>query len=132
MLLKPVGIIHSPFKEKKDSPHQGRYGDQTSEIHIFDEYLDALEVIEKYKNLIILYWFDKVERDLLKVIPFGKSKKRGIFSTRAPSRPNPISFSLVDLLKLKQNRLTVKGLEALDGSLVVDIKPYWKDIDCLE
>ena len=55
MLLKPVGIIHSPFKERKDSPHQGRYGDQTSEIHIFDEYVDALEGIEKYKNLIILY-----------------------------------------------------------------------------
>jgi len=132
MLLKPVGIIHSPFKERKDSPHQGRYGDQNSEIHIFDEYVDALEGIEKYKNLIILYWFDKAERDLLKVIPFGKSKKRGVFSTRAPSRPNPISFSLVDLLKLKQNKLTVKGLEALDGSLVVDIKPYWKDIDCVE
>jgi tRNA-Thr(GGU) m(6)t(6)A37 methyltransferase TsaA len=131
MLLKPVGIIHSPFKKRNDSPHQGRYGDQISEIHIFDGYLDALEGIGRYKHIIVLYWCDKAERNLLKIIPFGKSEKRGVFSTRAPSRPNPIAFSLVDLLEINKNKLTVKGLEALDGSLVIDIKPYWKDIDCV-
>lgn len=132
MLLKPVGIIHSSFLEKKDSPHQGRYGSKISEIEIFKDYSEALDGIERYKNLIVLYWLDKAERDLLKVIPVGKSKKRGVFSTRAPSRPNPIAFSLVDLLEINQNKLTVKGLEALNGSLVVDIKPYWKDIDCVD
>ncbi|HSO26041.1 MAG TPA: tRNA (N6-threonylcarbamoyladenosine(37)-N6)-methyltransferase TrmO [Methanobacteriaceae archaeon] len=132
MTLKPVGIIHSPFKEKKDSPRQGRYGLEKSEIEIFEEYVEALDGIEKYENLIILYWLDKAERDLLKVVPAGKSKKRGVFSTRAPSRPNPIAFSLVDLLEVNKNKLIVKGLEALDSSLLVDIKPYWKDIDSID
>lgn len=132
MILKPVGIIHSPFKEKKDSPHQGRYGIEESEIEVFEQYAEALDGIEKYNNLIVLYWLDKSERNLLKVVPVGKTKKRGVFSTRAPARPNPIAFSLVDLLEVKKNKLIVKGLEALDGSFLVDIKPYWKDIDSIE
>jgi len=131
MILKPIGIIHSPFKEKKDSPHQGRYSSQKSEIEIFKEYAEAMDGIDQYKNLIILYWLDKAERNLLKVVPVGKSEKRGVFSTRAPSRPNPIAFSLVDLLEVKQNVIIVKGLEALDGSFLVDIKPYWKDLDSI-
>lgn len=131
MILKPIGIIHSPFKEKKDSPHQGRYGEEKSEIEVFEEYSEALDGIDRYKHLIILYWLDKAERDLFKVVPVGKSKKRGVFSTRAPSRPNPIAFSLVDLLEVNENKLTVKGLEALDASFLVDIKPYWKDIDSI-
>lgn len=137
MILKPVGIIHSPFKEKKDSPHQGRFATEVSEIEIFKEYKLAMDGIEKYTNLIVLYWLDKSERDLLKVIPKGSTEKgnvgkKGVFATRAPSRPNPIAFNVVDLLDVNQNKLKVKGLEALDGSFLVDIKPYWKDIDCVD
>ncbi|MCK9151187.1 tRNA (N6-threonylcarbamoyladenosine(37)-N6)-methyltransferase TrmO [Methanobacterium alcaliphilum] len=132
MTLKPIGVIHSPFEEKSKTPHQGIYTTSESVIEVFKEYKEALDGIENVKNIHILYWCDKSERNLLKVIPHGKTQKRGVFSTRAPSRPNPIALSLVELIKIDDTKLTVKGLEALDGSLVVDIKPYWKDIDCVD
>ena len=83
------------------------------------------------KYLIILYWQDCAERDKLKVIPHGKIKKRGIFSTRAPVRPNPIAFCLVELVDMNRNKLTVKWLDALDGSPLLDIKPYWEELDTI-
>lgn len=132
MILKPIGIIDSPFKERSKTPHQGRYSLEESIITVFDEYAEALDGLEKVKNLFIIYWCDRAQRNLLKVIPYGKKQKRGVFSTRAPSRPNPLALSLVELVSLEDKQLTVKGLEALNGSMVVDIKPYWKDIDCLD
>ena len=70
---------------------------ETSTITVFDEFLDGLDGLEANKYLIILYWQDRAERDKLKVIPYGRTEKRGIFSTRAPVRPNPIAFCLVEL-----------------------------------
>ena len=90
----------------------------------FDEFLDGLDGLDVNKYLIILYWQDRAERDKLKIVPYGK--KRGIFSTRAPVRPNPIGFCLVELLNMDRNKLTVKWLDALDGSPLLDIKPFWK------
>jgi len=81
--------------------------------------------------LIILYWQDRAERDKLKVIPYGRIEKRGIFSTRAPVRPNPIAFCVVELVDIDKNKLTVKWLDALDGSPLLDIKPYWKELDTI-
>jgi tRNA (adenine37-N6)-methyltransferase len=130
MEIKPIGIISSSYKVKKGSPHQGRFSDKTSQIKLFDEYIEGLEGIEKYKHLIVLYWMDRAEKHKLKVIPHGKTDKRGIFSTRAPLRPNPIAMCVVELLELKDNTLTVKWLDALDGSPLIDIKPFWKDMDC--
>jgi tRNA-Thr(GGU) m(6)t(6)A37 methyltransferase TsaA len=129
--IKPIGIIHSPYKTKGDAPRQGRYSDKTSSIRVFDEFLEGLEGLDIHKYYIILYWQDRAERDKLKVIPHGKNEKRGIFSTRAPVRPNPIGFCLVKLLGIDKNILTVKWLDALDGSHLLDIKPYWKDLDSI-
>lgn len=129
MKLKPIGVIHSPFKDRSQTPHQGIYSEKISQIILYDEYRSGLEGIEKYKYLIILYWLDQAERNLLKVVPHGKTRKRGVFSTRAPSRPNPIAYSVVELIQINKNKLTVKGLDAIDGTPVVDIKPYWKDLD---
>ena len=131
MKIKPIGIINSPYKTKADAPRQGRYSDEISTIRVFDKFAEGLEGLDIYKYFIILYWQDKAERDKLKVVPHGKTEKRGIFSTRAPVRPNPIGFCLVKLLKIDGNILTVKWLDALDGSPLLDIKPYWKDIDSI-
>ena len=126
MKLIPIGVINSPFTTKKNSPHQGRYSTQTSTITVYDEFVEGLDGLAVNKYLIILYWQDSAERDKLKVIPHGKTKKRGIFSTRAPVRPNPIAFCLVELVCCEGNKLTVKWLDALDGSPLLDIKPFWK------
>jgi tRNA-Thr(GGU) m(6)t(6)A37 methyltransferase TsaA len=127
MKLIPIGIINSQYLTKDDAPHQGRFSTETSTITVFDEFLDGLNGLDT-KYLIILYWQDRTERDKLKVIPYGKKEKRGIFSTRAPVRPNPIAFCVVELVDMNRNKLTVKWLDALDGSPLLDIKPFW-DID---
>ncbi len=129
--LKSIGIINSPYKLKNDSPRQGRYSDETSIITVFNEFVDGLEGLKNYKYLIILYWQDRAERDKLKVFPHGKTEKRGVFSTRAPVRPNPIGFCLVELLNINKNKLTVKWLDALDESPLIDIKPFWNELDSI-
>lgn len=131
MNLKPVGTIHSTYKTEAESPHQGRFSEKLSKITIFKEYADALRGIGDKKYFIILYWQDKAERDKLQVVPHGKTEKRGVFTTRAPARPNPIAICLVELVELEGRTLTVKWLDALDGSPVLDIKPYSVDLDCL-
>ncbi|HMK54723.1 MAG TPA: tRNA (N6-threonylcarbamoyladenosine(37)-N6)-methyltransferase TrmO [Methanobacteriaceae archaeon] len=130
MEFEPIGIVHSPYKNKKDAPHQGQNSDITSEVVIFPEYEDGLDGIERNSKLFILYYFDRAEDPILKVVPHGRKEKRGIFSTRAPPRPNPIGLTLVDLLKRDGNILTVRGLEALEGTPVLDIKPHIPDLDC--
>ncbi len=132
MYLKPIGVIHSPYKKKVDAPRQGRYSEELSKITIFNEYEDAMDGMGRHKYYFIFYWLDKAERDLLKGIPPGKTEERGVFSIRSPIRPNPIGMCLVELVEWKGNEITVKWLDALDGSPLVDIKPFWPETDCVE
>ncbi|MGC9516704.1 MAG: tRNA (N6-threonylcarbamoyladenosine(37)-N6)-methyltransferase TrmO [Methanomicrobiales archaeon] len=131
MKLKKVGVIHSKYKVPGDAPRQGRRSENLSTIKIYEEYSPGLDDIASYENLIILYWQDRSSRDTLKVIPPGQSRKRGVFSTRSPSRPNPIAICVVDVVKIEGNVLTVKGLDALDNSPLLDIKPYVPELDCI-
>ncbi len=129
MELTVIGIVKSPYKSRGEAPHQGWNQEELSQIIIQPEFEEGLEGVEKCHQLFILYWFDRAEDPLLKVVPHGRTQKRGIFSTRAPPRPNPIGLTLVDLIKREGAVLTVRGLEALDGSPVLDIKPYLPDLD---
>ncbi|MDI9438262.1 MAG: tRNA (N6-threonylcarbamoyladenosine(37)-N6)-methyltransferase TrmO [Euryarchaeota archaeon] len=129
MELTTIGTVKSPYKSRGEAPHQGRNQAELSEIIIQPEFEEALEGVEGYHQLIIIYWFDRAEDPLMKVVPHGRTKKRGIFSTRAPPRPNPIGLTMVDLIKREGPVLTVRGLDALDGSPVLDIKPYLPDLD---
>jgi tRNA-Thr(GGU) m(6)t(6)A37 methyltransferase TsaA len=130
MKLKAIGLVNSPFKVKEGSPHQGQFSEELSDITIFEEYSEGLEGIENWSNLIIIYWLDRAGPASLKVVPYGKKRKTGLFSTRAPVRPNPLALCTVELVKKEGNVLTVKGLDALDESPVLDIKPFVADIDC--
>lgn len=131
MKLKPIGVINSPYKKREDAPRQGRYSEKLSKIILFDEYLEGLQDIERHKYYYIFYWLDKAERDKLKGIPPGKTEERGVFSIRSPIRPNPIALCLIELVKIEGNTLTVKWLDALDGSPLLDIKPFWPETDCI-
>lgn len=131
MRLKPIGIITSPYKKKEDAPRQGRYSEKLSQIRVFGEYRGAMDGIERHKYYHILYWLDRAERDKLKGIPPGKTEERGVFSIRSPIRPNPVALCLVELIKVEGNILTVKWLDALDGSPLIDIKPFWPETDCI-
>lgn len=122
--LRPVGRVRSSYATPRDAPRQGRLSDQISEIHIFPEYRDALYSIEKCKHLVVLCWFDRAERTLLRATPPGQTEERGVFSIRSPARPNPIALELVDLVEIKGTVLTVRGLDAIDNTPVLDIKPF--------
>ena len=128
--LNPIGHVSSPYKEKKDAPRQGRLTDTEATIVIDDHYLPALFRVEEKKHLFVLCWFDRADRTALRATPPHNPVEHGVFATRSPNRPNPISLSLVDVIDITGNTIRVRGLEALDGTPVLDIKPYSREIDC--
>jgi tRNA-Thr(GGU) m(6)t(6)A37 methyltransferase TsaA len=129
--LIPVGIIHSPFREHGDAPRQGRFSDVESTLEILPEFNDALQDVEHHPHLIVLYWLNRSNRTNLKAIPHQTGIEHGVFASRSPDRPNPIGIGIVDLIRREGNRLILRGLDALDGTPVLDIKPYSAAIDCV-
>ena len=124
MQLQEIGIVHNAYKNLTDIPRQGRMSEEISEIEIHPDFSDGLLKIEQNKYLIVLYWAHLAKRDILKTIPPAAKELHGVFASRSPGRPNPLSLCIVELLKRDGNILRVKGLDALDGSSVIDIKPY--------
>ncbi|MDK2992593.1 MAG: hypothetical protein PWP48_1826 [Clostridiales bacterium] len=129
--LKPIGIIHSRYKDKKGAPRQGRLSDNLAVIELFDEYVPGLKGVETLTNLFVLYWGDRSDRNVLQSTTPFSTEQIGVFSSRSPNRPNPIALCIVDLVSVDGNKLTVRGLDALDGSLLLDIKAYSSSLDCI-
>lgn len=130
-VCKPIGTVVSPFKENGDAPSQGRDNEQTSQIIIYPEYAQGLEGLSPGRQIFVICWFDRSDRNVIKVHPRGNpaTPLTGVFNTRSPARPNPVSLTLVIIEMIKDNVLTVCGLDALDGTPVIDIKPYSRGID---
>ena len=129
IMLHPVGYVRSPYKKKGDAPRQGRLSDAIAEIVIDPRYQECLFRLEGTKQLIVLAWFDRARRNLLHVTPPGTDIEHGVFATRSPDRPNPIGFSVVDLIGIHNDVLEVRYLDSLDGTPVLDIKPYIPEFD---
>lgn len=125
--ISPVGFVRNNVKE----PRFGGFADEISEIVLDAKYTDALDGIEDYSHVIIVYWMDKVGERVIKHRPQGNPEVPivGIFACRCPQRPNPVGITTVELLKRKGNSIAVKGLDVIDGTPVVDIKPYWPQYD---
>lgn len=129
MELTPIGIICSRFKTMGQAPFQGCQSGETSEIEIFDEYAEGLRDIEGFSHLIVLYWCHKsVGFSLLVQTPWDPAS-HGVFATRSPRRPNPLGLSVVRLMVRQGNVLKVKELDAVDGTPLLDLKPYVPRID---
>jgi tRNA (adenine37-N6)-methyltransferase len=128
--LHPVGYVRSPYKTRGDAPRQGRLSDIISEIAIEEKYRPALWQIEGRKHLWVLCWFDRADRSVLRATPPGASSEKGVFAIRSPDRPNPVSLCMVDLIGVKDAVLKVRGLDAFNGTPVIDIKVYSPEIDC--
>ena len=124
MQLQEIGIIRNAYKSLTDIPRQGRLGDAVSEIVIHPAFADGLLRIEQHQHLIVLYWAHLAKRDLLKTLPPAARELHGVFASRSPGRPNPLSLCIAELIERNGSILRVKHLDALDGSTVIDIKPY--------
>jgi len=124
MEIKPIGIIHTPFKTREETPIQPFRSNAIGQVEVFKEYEEGLTDIEGFSHIILLYNFHKSEGYSLMVKPFLDDKLKGLFATRAPKRPNQIGLSVVRLLIREENVLFVEGIDALDGTPLIDIKPY--------
>ena len=127
---KPIGIIHSPFKEPKGTPIQptgAKNIDAT--IELFPEYVEGLKDLEGFSHIILIYHFHLSKHTSLRVKPYMDDELRGVFATRAPSRPNPIGISVVRLVKVEGNILHIQDVDAVDGTPLLDIKPYVPEFD---
>ena len=129
MILKKIGVVHSIYESEDNVPRQGKYSDEKSVIEIFPEYVDALDGVEFLKSIIVLYWGDRADRSILKSVPPFAALEKGVFSTRSPNRPNPIAICVCKILSIEGNKITVTGLDALNGSPVLDIKVFIPRVD---
>jgi tRNA-Thr(GGU) m(6)t(6)A37 methyltransferase TsaA len=127
---RPIGIVHSPFKNIEGMPIQPAGAVRVQGwIEISPEFVEGLKDLEGFSHIILLYHFHRVQEAKLTVVPFMDSRPHGVFATRAPRRPNPIGLSIVRLLRVERNILHVENVDILDGTPLLDIKPYVPDFD---
>jgi tRNA-Thr(GGU) m(6)t(6)A37 methyltransferase TsaA len=128
--LKQIGTIHTPYQEtapfRPDSELKGDY-----RIEVFHEYKDCLCRLDEFSHIIVLFHIDRSKPHKLKVVsPFSDGQEIGLFASRSPNRPNPIGMSIVKLNKIEGNIINTSGLDILDKTPLLDIKPYIPEIDC--
>jgi len=127
---RPIGVIRTPHREPTGTPIQPTYAtDCVGEVIVDLQYADALADIEGFERLWLLYAFDRAGIYRPRVVPYRDTVEHGLFATRSPCRPNPIGLSTVRLLGREGNRLRVSGLDILDGTPLLDIKPYVPEYD---
>lgn len=130
LAITPIGTIHTPFKTLEGMPIQPSGAkDIVGTIVLDDQFEQGLADLIGFSHIILLYHFHRSKDYDLMVTPFLDNQKRGLFSTRAPRRPNPIGLSIVRLIKQEKNRLTIKDIDVLDGTPLIDIKPYVPKFD---
>jgi formylmethanofuran dehydrogenase subunit E len=127
--LKPIGVIHSPYKNRGNTPYQGYRSEQISQIEVFKEFEEGLQDIEGFSHIIVIYWFHKSQGYHLLVKTPWDDIPHGLFATRSPHRPCPLGLTVVELVARENNILKVKGLDAIDATLLLDIKPYIPAVD---
>jgi tRNA-Thr(GGU) m(6)t(6)A37 methyltransferase TsaA len=127
---KPIGIVHSSFKAPKEVPKESKDIDYAKgSIEVASEYADGLKDIEGFSHIFVIFHFHLSRGHPLIVKPYWGDELRGVFATRSPSRPNPIGVSVVRLTKREGNVLHIQGLDMVEGTPVLDIKPYVSKFD---
>lgn len=127
---RPIGIIHSPFKRPHGVPIQPKAAERVKgTVEVFDEFKEGLADLDGFSHVILIYHFHLSEGYTLKVKPFLDDVLRGLFATRAPRRPNPIGVSVVPLVRIDGATLHVSNLDIIDGTPLLDIKPYVPEFD---
>ena len=125
-----IGRIHTPWTRRDDCPKNARGSDAVCTLALDPRYAAALEGVATCTHLVLLYFMDQARRDLLVQAP-RHGARRGTFALRSPVRPNPIAMSVVRLVGIAGTTLSVVGLDCLDGTPLVDIKPYFASVDAV-
>jgi tRNA-Thr(GGU) m(6)t(6)A37 methyltransferase TsaA len=129
-----IGRIRTPWKDRKDCPKnagEARQRGDVCTIEVDPRWAAALKDVETCSHLVVLYWMDRSRRDLVIQVPGHYKAGRGTFALRSPVRPNPIAMSVVELRKVEGNTLSVVGLDCLDGTPLLDLKPYFPSTDVI-
>ena len=131
LVLKPIGIIHSPYENKDETPIQGAFQpDGQGRVEVFDAYIEGLKDVESFSHIILIYWFHEAGNVKLVRPTFLDDEPHGIFSSRHPCRPNGLGFTVVKLLRREDNFLIVSRIDVLNATPLIDIKPYLPQFDC--
>jgi len=121
--LRFIGTIRTPWRDRKDCPRQGNTEGPECELVLDPVWHEGLKGLEDYDTIEVLYWLDQSRRDLVRQSPRSDGQTFGTFALRSPVRPNPIGTSMVKLIRIEQGTLIVRGLDCLDGTPLLDIKP---------
>jgi tRNA (adenine37-N6)-methyltransferase len=127
--FRPIGLIRSPFTEPDKMPIQSTRSKSSGQVILDPEYIPGLQDLECFSHIILLYAFHRSQGYSLLVQPFLDNNSHGLFSTRYPFRPNPLGLSVVQLDEVCDNVLKISGVDVLDGTPLLDIKPYVPDFD---
>lgn len=130
--MRPIGVIHSPYTEKGQTPIQPSRSQAPGSVEVYPEFAEGLQGLEGFSHIIILYIFHQSKGYSLRVKPFLDHQEHGLFATRYPYRPNPIGLSIVRVEGIQANILNVADIDVLDGTPLLDIKPYVPDFDVRE
>jgi len=128
-VIKPIGFVETPFEVDDEVPIQPSFSDAFGTVVINSEYKAGLDSLEGFSHIILIYWFDRATGSEMKVKPFLDDEPKGIFAIRHPNRPNKIGLSIVQLVKVENNKLLVKGIDVLNGTPLIDIKPFVPEFD---
>jgi tRNA (adenine37-N6)-methyltransferase len=128
-VMRPIGEIHTPFIDKRNTPIQPSRSAATGQVEVYPAYVAGLCDLEGFSHIILVYAFHRSLDYALIVTPFLDHQERGLFATRYPARPNPIGLSIVRLLSIHGHILEIEGVDVLDGTPLLDIKPYVPDFD---
>ena len=128
--FEPIGIIHTPYIN--EAPHQPVANDKNEFIvEVNEEYVDGLKNLDEFNFIYLIFYLDRTFQEVEMSIkpPWAKGKEVGLFSSRSPNRPNPIGLSIVELKKIEGNKIYTSGIDVFNGTPLLDIKPYIKDLD---
>jgi len=129
IIMQPIGVIHSPYTDKDQTPIQASRSQAIGLVEVYPRFIDGLKDIEAFSHIHLLYTFHDSSGYSLHIKPFLDDQDHGIFATRYPCRPNQIGMSTVRLVSRQGNTLIIKGVDVLDGTPLLDIKPYVPDFD---
>ncbi len=128
--IEPIGSIETPFESVDNMPIQSKFASgKIGKATLFDDYKEGLTGLEEYSHIYLIYYLHRVERFKLKVIPFMMDKETGVFATRAPVRPSRIGLSIVKILEIRDGSVVFEGADMLNGTPLLDIKPYASRFD---